>query len=915
MSSYLSIFCIEDNKFLTDSSIELKKIKIQPTNSKIIKISESSLKKVEPSTSFIKTSEAKTVKHGEIESKEKKEDSYINKVKSFSPIFYEQLILFDSLCNEKGREYCLEDVLLVKEFASIIVKKSKYSLKDRSEWELSLFGKLIHAVNTDLKSTIELIKKSRDFDIICREIDKKFQNDLDLIFQRIQKHVKEHSDVDLQNKDSAFIVSLSIELAKILITDNGILNRLIIDELHKKFFSSSSETFYSYQTHFCNVLKELVTSPELRKVLESITKPTELTAPANLIIRITLGLSSEVIISDTDAKKTALSALFAHMRQGKIGSCFASYLAIQKLSNHFEESLIDFKHLLEESKLCRVFEKKVLYFPYILRTSSISADPFARVDITGNIANLNAYVWDSPGLKAASKIMGIKNSKLVLLRILPIFFSISEKYKNISIKELLKRMILFASTHQFEIEEPSSILFEKGLLAFEGQTHHLLQRMWENSIAGMSEISEKGINRRSIIKSITVPIQNTLELWDSSRKELWEKFTIIISTVAFEKMRLQYTPDRYNFDSINNESEAKDAFLLYDNRESIHPKDWKWINNERAFLEFTESVLKKSFNVFHEKIRLDPKHLSEIDKIFEKLVRHVNNDRFLESIIRIYNKDFNPDPDIIKNINLINSTPWKGLKGKNSTQTAFIYSLGRVPFDQKIILPINSQDLFLKLINLGRSFSKQRNKEILQGQHKLTPLVISGLHSLSLIFGHSSFKKYWASEKNGLEWLNDHILGHGMEVANGIISFETRKKMIDFSASSFISQKEIEIFKKEATSIIDPLSVKEFRTILLSLIEKFPLQTEILAKNIASKLDKFLCTSALPEHEKKLFKNSIIHFADTNWGRGLNDYHLCFLINPGTGKFEIWKILDDESIFIPLDQNKWIQKRTWKVLL
>ena len=102
-------------------------------------------------------------------------------------------------------------------------------------------------------------------------------------------------------------------------------------------------------------------------------------------------------------------------------------------------------------------------------------------------------------------------------------------------------------------------------------------------------------------------------------------------------------------------------------------------------------------------------------------------------------------------------------------------------------------------------------------------------------------------------------------------------------------------------------TIKQFRKYLLK-------STSPLTPETKLEVDK-LIVETLPHDLKEKLNKTIIHFADTNLHSGMNDIHFCFIVNPGTGKIEVWQITDDNSKIMPLDQNLIVKNKTWEIYL
>ncbi len=77
---------------------------------------------------------------------------------------------------------------------------------------------------------------------------------------------------------------------------------------------------------------------------------------AQNLIRTSLGLAPDAVLTDADAKRAAAAALLTQMRQGDVGSCFATASAIRVQRNKPQQFLADMAQILSTGKLTREIE-------------------------------------------------------------------------------------------------------------------------------------------------------------------------------------------------------------------------------------------------------------------------------------------------------------------------------------------------------------------------------------------------------------------------------------------------------------------------------------------------------------------------------------------------------------------------------
>lgn len=197
-------------------------------------------------------------------------------------------------------------------------------------------------------------------------------------------------------------------LANLLINDKGDLNVMVlprlIDLLKKHFYSLGPNRQYDAkrQHHLLRVLTQLNENKELVRLLKSIDKPIS-HKYADQIIRDTLALPANTMVTEAHARRAVLAAWMCTLRQN-VGSCFATAPAIIIHDERPEIFLKDVAELLNTGRLKRTFGGIEYSVP--LSTSWGSGDLKKPFLLPLGEDFEKSRIWFSPGLIAAFESVG-----------------------------------------------------------------------------------------------------------------------------------------------------------------------------------------------------------------------------------------------------------------------------------------------------------------------------------------------------------------------------------------------------------------------------------------------------------------------------------------------------------------------------
>jgi hypothetical protein len=205
---------------------------------------------------------------------------------------------------------------------------------------------------------------------------------------------------EIQASTSVRNVLKTRRLAILLFSDKGDLNTVALAQLIECF----SHSLYSLgpdrqhdavrQEHILKVLKTVHESKEMQRFLKNVSKPYA-NRYADQVIRETLGLPANSLVTDADAKRAVLSAWMCYLRQN-VGSCFATAPAIIIHDEQPEQMLVDMIEILGTGRLKRTFGGVEYSVPI---SASWGAGDLKRPFVLplGHVAE-SGNLWLSPGL-------------------------------------------------------------------------------------------------------------------------------------------------------------------------------------------------------------------------------------------------------------------------------------------------------------------------------------------------------------------------------------------------------------------------------------------------------------------------------------------------------------------------------------
>lgn len=440
------------------------------------------------------------------------------------------------------------------------------------------------------------------------------------------------------------------KLAELLIDSAGNLDIPILENavllLKENLYSigPGREDDAQRQEHLLGALTALLEKKELQLLIKKFARP--LSEPRiEEVLRNTLVLSENEVLTDAHVQRAVLSAWFSYLRQN-VGSCFATAPAGMIQEEQPERFLQDLLDLISTGQLKRTFEGEEKSVP--LSPGTGSGDLKRSIKLYATEKGIFPEVWYSPGLIESLEKVGILKGDL--------------KEKIETLKNLLEPLILSKLSHKgvffttpeeilhavimghFEITEsmlqedlkkrPSfeSLAFSAGtdsrkkkkeekIAAFKKMlvkagtlyksfSENALLKAWEYTLASFSEtkyeftewnlytslgmrVEEKG----GIGQCIYEIIQSKIDTVNLELKEKQEEYEIIFTQVKTIESRMRHISTEQELQWVKLEYQAKsnELSLIKEQFEALKARSESLVNLYETVYRLYKSLFKEYF--------------------------------------------------------------------------------------------------------------------------------------------------------------------------------------------------------------------------------------------------------------------------------------------------------------------------------
>ena len=838
-----------------------------------------------------------------------------------NPILLEQLMDIRSLSIHKKLSEEQSQILI--NFALFLAKLSPSSnplvLEDQSPLQANapqqILGQFLFLINVDPQNTLSDIDLSHPH-LSIKNIQHSFSLNIQTIFNRLEHHFLKHKLTQLQDPEIALHTYIPVELAKALLLETGAINFGIIDVLKTLFVPSPSSPI-NFEINLFHSLNLLQYSSRLREEFEKMIVPT-FPNSSRAVIQASLALSPQQEIGCYETRLTALIALLSHLRQGKDRSCFAVSLAIEMMSSHIGTCLKDFRQLLEEGKLTRRFKGIKRDIPFVKKINDENLHQIIYFNKEGELFDPStnnqpkSYLWDAPGIIAACQSIGQKDPKEFILSLISQEVD-SNGLCQMKIKMLILRICEHNLSHNPSSKATLDSLYTQACFAFSSQTCQPLLKIWENSIANMAEAEEGSMIKSAILESTLDAFFLKLGELNIPPTPLLQRYFLSIQKNLFEGIRLQYDPTTM-ISKGKKINPTEGGFILFFRNQKVE--------NEHSFKIILEEILTEVKSSL-EKTQLNTFEKDQLNEVSNILKPHLHTNKFIGYLLARYHpSNRNPVSNLAYgqplDFSLLKFTPWRTCVGNDSKAILKIYLETDHPIQADQLHISDAREALSKIIDLCKKMPDEEKIFFHKNPNKLKPLCMIGKHRLPFMAGHPSFANSWQLHYSTQDWIEKFVILPGKQISHSQIDPHTRKQMLHHVKCDIFQRVLKPAHLERAFHLLERIPnkcrIKEFRDFILKISQLVqPSLSQEDFQKLKRMVDTALCRS-LDSRLKKQLKQSAVHFADTNWNKGIQDLHFCFAVNPGSGKLEIWEVNANGSHLMSIDQHDWLLNQKWEFL-
>jgi hypothetical protein len=213
----------------------------------------------------------------------------------------------------------------------------------------------------------------------------------------------------LNNKDDIALRGLNLAVSRELLHTDGRLDTAALGAMpgHLEAIQVHGP---SVRRHMDGLLRQLSADTRLSELINSTPAPLAQEGPAAVLIRASLGLRGDEPVTALHARQAMLSALLTPLRQGVVGSCFATAMAIRMQQRQPLEMARDLRQLIEHGELRLSFPSRPsLNIPISTQTGALSLQQNRMLNI---LPDRSHKMSRDPALQQALGLAGLTDGAI-----------------------------------------------------------------------------------------------------------------------------------------------------------------------------------------------------------------------------------------------------------------------------------------------------------------------------------------------------------------------------------------------------------------------------------------------------------------------------------------------------------------------
>lgn len=797
-------------------------------------------------------------------------------------------------------------------------------LIDQTKQQLA---QVIFLADEDLAKTASLIDL-QNIPASLSRIQEQFEAKIQHILSSIQNHKANHEAVPIQDPALATSVLKPLAIAKMLMTSAGLLNLGLIDSIKQHFFDYSKDLI-QYEKEVLQTLDDIEHSPLMQQQIQSIKKPESSNLPSNDLIRITLHLPPSVTPSDVQTKTVVLAALLSDMRQGDVGSCFATSVAILMMSSLKSKVISDIEQMITQGYITRKSATDQSDFIPVLDIGDSALESPLEINKDGNVIleDKLGYLWESPGIIAACRQLNISEDNVIhVIKNIIIRHYTTKGLKigentSITPDEIIKYLVERISSEKNFTTEQRGELHNLAAFAFSSETNTPLLRAWESCVASMAESQSNNYVRRKILNCVTTALDS---LWPKSKSpfngitEQAQKVQNVVEKILNTSIQLRYDPqvEIQPKESGDGHSKMLGAFMLHELEHGVKSISAKPIQNPSQFKEFVIKKINLSKAALGNSSDNNTDNCVLIVKNIQEYLSQpdINFSSFLKEAIRAYDDENKKILDPLQSWQTIEHLPFRDATG-NENAVVYSKAIGISPGTPDTTKPKDATELLSAFITFGRSRA-QTDQFLSDADPYQRYMADTPQHAFTLTPEDASIVDAMSSPQPPMRWIEEHITKPGITVANTPISQEQKINLINIISTEMIPKELIPAFKKQAATIKESANTIHLfsNAILDTLLTITSRKNDKTRAAFSRDLTNILINSFLPANSAKILTNTAARIADTNWvDQGVKHIYFSCFFDPLTKTLQLGTQDEDGNRLRALDQDEWVAYVPWEM--
>jgi hypothetical protein len=779
-------------------------------------------------------------------------------------------------------------------------------------------GKILYLYENNHQDLASAITAS-DTKRTTGKVDLLFAKAMNELNQSLFKLKIQHQIAGIQNPSIALEEHIPKVIAHCLLTKEGTINFGIAPSLQKTLVPTIS---LAYQKDIARFLNLLITISQDEKLTESwetifqeVTKPISPTFAANDLIRATLGLSANTVVTDLHAKEVFLYFFMGHARQGAVGDCFEEWWKIFVKDGLWHTLAKDGIQLLQYGALIRNIHGEPQKFSFDYSMADDNLQHRVTLDKKGTI-RAGMSLFDAPGIRAAAKQMGLENPNAILNDLLLILLK-DNPNGTFSVETIITTIAQAVFNAGLNEKKDVQTLSKLGFFGFSAENECPPLDMYGSCLASFAEALKTDYVHGTALYAVEYTIDSQWHLgttpWQSPAIDRAKK---LFSDTLNAQMVFYYNEKIPLAQPAADGSSTAGGFEL-------HRVTGELVANPQDFQKLILDVLGMIKTLNQQLLKdslINYLSFNSMQAAVDRVIHYISKDQnFLKMVLWNYNADNKHYIAPLAHWQDLAHTPWLDQTG-DDPNAVFEIATGMMLPKATAIVPKNAHELASSFLKFARNLE--------QSQHYLENSQFNGrvpvwnpIHAYTGRLDDTGMIDAVQSMLSVEDWLSKRLFQTGYTVSKGTLSRSVANALIETLAKALPQSDGQNFLSKSMGAYQDSICVRDFARKLIKIL------TEINPKYSGAKMHAKLAyiltetlLATLPSDMLATLTTSAVQAFDTNWYDSENsqgmwmvpkDIHFCFFFDPVTEDI-LFGIVDEDGTDLRLiDQNQWVNGQEW----